>query len=195
MARNEADNLKRIGIWQLKKFGYLNNWKSGSIQWENIWLKRTDSIGIEVSTRSEDSYIRFRYSQTEDNGVKKNFDYKAKLVFTNCHYSGKRWWFICPLIKKGVPCNRRVGILYKNGDYFGCRHCYDLTYKSKNENRRSKYYHLFRIMDAYQKVEEIREDMKRNFYKGKPTKKFSKLVGIFEKNKPYYDLLEKRKVL
>jgi len=48
------------------------------------------------------------------------------------NFGGKRWWFHCPLIKDGQICNRRVGRLYlpSGGHYFGCRHCYDLTYPS-----------------------------------------------------------------
>jgi hypothetical protein len=47
-----------------------------------------------------------------------------------------RWWFVCPLVVNGRPCNRRVGKLYLPGAsrYFGCRHCYDLTYTSCQEH-------------------------------------------------------------
>jgi hypothetical protein len=47
-------------------------------------------------------------------------------------FGGSRWWFICPLIRYGIACNRRVGNLYlpPNRRYFGCRHCHGLTYRS-----------------------------------------------------------------
>lgn len=191
--KTEADNLKKIEIWWLKKFGYLNGWKSGGVEWTSGWSGDKSSIGITVSTMANENYIRFQYSQTEHNGEKKNFDYKARLVSTACNYGGERWWFVCPLTKNGVPCNRRVGVLYKDGDYFGCRHCYELTYQSKNENRSSKYHYLFRLLSSQKKIEKIRENMGREFYAGKPTKKFKKIMKIYEQDQPYYDLLRREK--
>jgi len=48
---------------------------------------------------------------------------------------GRRWWFTCPLVVAGVPCNRRVGRLYlpPGARYFGCRHCHRLVYRSSQE--------------------------------------------------------------
>jgi len=47
-----------------------------------------------------------------------------------------RFWFICPLGTDQGYCGKRVGKLYLpgNGTYFGCRHCYNLTYKSCKEH-------------------------------------------------------------
>lgn len=192
MAKSESDNLKKVEIWWLKKYGYLNGWKSGGIEWTSGWSDTKSSIGITVSTMDGENYIRFQYSQTDNNGEKTDFDYKARLVSTDCNYGGKRWWFICPLTKNGVACNRRVGVLYKDGDYFGCRHCYELTYKSKNENKHYKHYHLFRILETKQKIEKIEEKMKREFYAGKPTRKYKQIMKIHRNTMPYYDLLRSK---
>jgi hypothetical protein len=45
------------------------------------------------------------------------------------HLGGKRYWFLC-------GCGRRVGRLYlPTGErVFGCRHCYNLTYRSSQEH-------------------------------------------------------------
>ena len=50
----------------------------------------------------------------------------------------RRWWFRCLLVVDGRLCNRRVGKLYMppGGKYYGCRHCYDLTYESSQEAHR-----------------------------------------------------------
>ena len=61
-------------------------------------------------------------------------DYSVELVTTLCHLGGKRWWFICPLTRNGIPCGHRVRKLYQRGRYFGCRHCHDLTYRSTQES-------------------------------------------------------------
>lgn len=54
---------------------------------------------------------------------------------TTTNFGGKRWWFTCPLQRFGLPCNRRCGKLYlpRGARYFGCRKCYDLTYRSSQE--------------------------------------------------------------
>ena len=142
-----------------------------------------------------DNYIRFQYSQIEHNGESNDFDYTVKLISTNCNYGGKRWWFKCPLIKDGIPCNRRVGVLYKQGDYFGCRHCHDLTYSSKKENRNSIYFSLFKTLLSYKKIEEIQKTMKRDFYAGKPTRKLKRIMKLYEQTKPHSDLLKKEKTI
>jgi hypothetical protein len=50
-------------------------------------------------------------------------------------FGGLRWWFTCPLIVNGVACNRRVGKLFlpPGAQYFGCRHCHNLSYRSSQE--------------------------------------------------------------
>jgi hypothetical protein len=49
-----------------------------------------------------------------------------------------RWWFVCPLLVRGEACNRRVAKLYlpPSSRYFGCRHCYRLTYTSCQESHK-----------------------------------------------------------
>jgi hypothetical protein len=59
----------------------------------------------------------------------------VRLEMTPTQFGGRRWWFICPLIRNGVACNRRAGKLYSppGAKYFGCRQCFDLTYRSSQE--------------------------------------------------------------
>jgi len=100
--------------------------------------EKTGSIGFGVSTLEGDEYIHFQYTQTNRNSDEKTeLDYKVRIVSTSCNYSGRRWWFICPLVINGYACNRRVGILYlASGKYFGCRHCHNLTYESSKESHK-----------------------------------------------------------
>ena len=41
-------------------------------------------------------------AKPEENGKPERFDYPVRLVTTDCHLGGVRWWFICPLTKNGV---------------------------------------------------------------------------------------------
>jgi hypothetical protein len=65
-----------------------------------------------------------------------NVDYRVWLAATRPRFGGRRWWFLCPLSRDGRQCGRRVGKLSlpPGGRYFGCRHCYDLTYTSAQEH-------------------------------------------------------------
>jgi hypothetical protein len=58
-----------------------------------------------------------------------------ELEETRCHLGGSRCWFRCPRLRYGVPCRRRVRILYCPSDqFFGCRACHNLTYRSCREH-------------------------------------------------------------
>jgi hypothetical protein len=74
--------------------------------------------------------------------------YPVELTTTKPPHSGVRWWFLCPLVLRGVPCGRRVGKLYLPplDRYFGCRRCHDLTYRSCQTS--SKPSALFRRLAA-----------------------------------------------
>lgn len=132
------------------KFLNQHHYFDGGIRWGSLTWSRngqeTGNISLQVSTVEGDEHIRFMYTQTDrQTGEKTELDYKARIVSTACHYGGKRWWFICPLVVNGIPCNHRVGVLHlAGGKYFGCRHCYNLTYTSCKESHR--FDSLFRKM-------------------------------------------------
>jgi len=65
-------------------------------------------------------------------------DYFVRLVTTSPPVGGVRWWFVCPLVVNGRPCRKRVSKLYlpPGADFFGCRTCYGLTYRSAQEHNR-----------------------------------------------------------
>jgi hypothetical protein len=53
-----------------------------------------------------------------------------RLEKTLPNFGGHRWWFTCPMVVNGIPCNRRCCKLLFRGRYLGCRQCLDLTYWS-----------------------------------------------------------------
>ena len=79
--------------------------------------------------------MKLQYKFTESG---QEMDYPISLTHTVLAWGAKRWWFNCPLIKNGIPCNHRVGKLYlpPGYQYFGCRHCYNLTYSSCQESHK-----------------------------------------------------------
>ncbi len=132
-----VEECKSISAKWLKKYDYFIGYKPGGMSWSRGGEK-TGSIGFSVSTLEGDEYIRFQYTQTDRHTNEKvDLDYKVRLISAPCHFGGRRWWFICPLAKNGYACNRRVGALYlASGKYFGCRHCYNLTYESSKESHK-----------------------------------------------------------
>jgi hypothetical protein len=109
----------------------------GSLVWTNTYTKQqTASMGYELYFQPDGgAKLWLKYQSTFPNGEKRDSHYLIRLVTTAPHFGGVRWWFECPLVINGQACRRRVGKLYlpPSGVYFGCRHCYDLTYTSAQE--------------------------------------------------------------
>ncbi len=176
LGKPEAEGIKRIATSFLKKHNYFVGWRSGTITWTSGWSETKSSVGVVVVTGDDEEYLRIHYTQTDrDTGEKKDFDYKIPLLSTLCNYGGKRYWFRCPWYKNGRYCGRRVGVLYKGGDYFACRHCYNITYASRNA---SGYYKGF---VSAPDLDEQQMRVKRTHYAGKPTKQYKKLLRMEER--------------
>jgi hypothetical protein len=118
---------------------------SGRWRWANGQTgKETASIGYEVDmTDADDPRLWLSYTLTQTG---EQVRYAVRLQTSRVHRGGLRWWFTCPLLVGGWPCDRRVGKLYlpPGGRYFGCRHCYQLTYTSCQESHKGDA--LFRLM-------------------------------------------------
>jgi hypothetical protein len=182
MSKTEVEWCKKIEIWWLLRDMSIHGttYRSKTISWGDNGSR--GSVGADVSIWGEDKYVRFHYTQTDSYGEKKDFDYKVPLVETLCHFGGTRLWFQCSLSKGGKYCGRRVGVLYKDGDWFGCRHCYELTYSSRNTNKNYRYYPLFKVMELEQKIEDLHKKTVKFTHAGKPTKKRKKLAKLYEQS-------------
>ena len=185
MSKQEADWCKKIEIWWLLRDMENGDYRNKTISWGTNGDR--GSVGCVVDLSEDDPSVRFHYTQTDNySDEKKDFDYKVQLVETSCHFGGTRYWFKCHLYKSGVYCGRRVGVLYKDGDWFGCRHCYELTYSSRKANRKYKHYPLFRVLELETKAEKLEMKTRNYTYRGKPTKKRQKLNKIYQKMTYFY---------
>lgn len=130
--KTQVENCLKIDIFSLKKFLISGN--SGMIRW-HVRNQETGRIGYTVKGLNEPSAIRLYYTITPRSGDKIDIDFEVKLTKSTLSWGGERYWFLCPL----QNCNRRVGCLYlpPGGRYFGCRHCYELTYRSSQESHMS----------------------------------------------------------
>jgi hypothetical protein len=96
--------------------------------------EETASIGYEVNTTDMNfPWVRLYYTFTR---TQEHMNYKIRLQTTQPYVGGVHWWFTCPLLRLERACNCRVSKLYlpPGSRYYGCRHCYDLTYQSCQES-------------------------------------------------------------
>lgn len=68
----------------------------------------------------------------------------------------------------------------KAGDYFVCRHCYNLTYWSRKHNTNYSLNYWFRSKKAMEKVYQLEQELKRPEYAGKTTKKRRMLNQLYD---------------
>jgi hypothetical protein len=176
--KRTVEQCKSISISFLRKNGYLSGFRAGRIVWTNRSGEETASMGAIVSTSDGEGYMRLSYTMTDRNtGKETHFDYKVELVTTPCNLGGVRWWFICPLSRNGVYCGRRVGVLYRapRTDYYGCRHCYNLSYESRNDSQHGRLACLGHYFVLARRREQLLEGMTRWTYRSMPTRKAQRL--------------------
>jgi hypothetical protein len=92
---------------------------------------------------------------------------KITIDKTSCYFGGYRYWFICPGYERGVDCNSRVRILYRDDKKWGCRKCMNLTYRSQNLSG----------LDKLLGVEINLSEIKKKTYKGKLTRKYRRYLN------------------
>lgn len=188
-AKTTVEQATQLNIFKLKEFGLLRGYATSTLTWTWRLSGRKNSIGIIVDVR-DNPYVKVNYTTTDrSTGEKRDYDYTISLTTTPCNFGGKRYWFICPLSLNGVYCGRRVGTLYlaSGGNYFGCRHCYDLSYESRNESRLGQFGNIGFPLVAERKIEELYRQIKRWTWRGKPTKKVRKLKALEAKLDAYLD--------
>lgn len=164
------DECKTVSISFLRQHGYLklNNWQSGVITWSRNGNK-TGSISININTRLASPYLELDY--------KSNYTpikYQVDLVSIPSNIGkGVIWYFICPHTRK------RCRKLYLVGGYFYHRSAFrdcmyeKQTYSHNNRWLCNQFDKLFNSEKAY---EQIYSKHFKKQYKGKPTKRYLKLL-------------------
>lgn len=141
--RKTVESCIVLSIDSLNKKKCLYNGMEGTMTWSNNLGEVKNSIGISVviyPDHQQPSFIGLRYVSTNSYSQEKTeLDYTVGLETTPCNFGARRFWFICPLVSENKACKRRVAKLYlpSGGKYFGCRRCYNLTYKCQREHDKS----------------------------------------------------------
>lgn len=94
------------------------------------WLRSTANINFMVR-KEHGLLVELSYTLTPADREPEDIRYIVRLTSTPLPWGGLRYWFTCP----NTTCGQRVRMLYlpPGGKYFACRHCYNLTYKSVQE--------------------------------------------------------------
>ncbi len=142
------ENCLAISTTYLRKEGLLN--PDCETKGAFYWRDRNSSVGFSLLWRKEKPLLQLRYTAKDE-----SVDVVYPMIATYPYFGGVRWWFICPLSVNGVDCRRRVGKLYipPRQKYFGCRSCYDLSYKTRQEYDK-RYAHI-----SYDKIESMNQQM------------------------------------
>jgi len=178
--KREADIYSRISIFWLAPALRRSecDWKFPTFP-----IRGRINVRITLTTLTSGRYMVLEYDQPQEDGQVQHLRYSIKLVSTPCRYGGIRYWFICPLAVDGKECGRRVAVLYKFGYYFGCRHCHNLTYHSRN------------VSGVFRKVGVIDMSLLPNtsrlstvrYYKGKPTRRFKRAKKMYDRINLFVD--------
>lgn len=173
-----AESTRRIYLSKLKEWGYFPKGGGdiyGGVQWSS-YGERTSYISIQVNTSATVPHIRFMYrtrdwwEKSEDAWVSR--DYTFNLESKPCRYGGKKWFVRCGLSKNGVYCGRLARVLYSMNGWYGCRHCGNITYQ------RSNYSGRYRGFISIADLEDQEEKVRRQFYRGLPTRKYRRLLKM-----------------
>ena len=119
-----------LSVFEMCREGAVKPWTFTCGTW--LWISSENNVHYQVSPAGKSSVLVLRY---RINSSDENLDLRIPLVTTRPNFGSVRFWFICPLNVGGRGCHRRVAKLYlpPGGKYFGCRHCYDLSYTSAQE--------------------------------------------------------------
>lgn len=180
--KRTVESSTELSIFRLNGWGLLNGWHNTSLTWTRRNSGKQSSIGIVVDVTGQ-PYAKVNYAVTDRDGNKTDYDYKIQLISTPCRLGGVRYWFICPLVKNGIPCGRQVAKLYLVGSskYFGCRHCYNLTYESRNEPHFARPGGIGYSLKADRLIEELYQKVKHRTWRGRPTRKMRRITRLEEK--------------
>ncbi len=134
-SRTTTESQHWIDIRWLKKQKYLRPGTFGSLSWE----MRDEETGS-IRYRMEENRMVLYYRNRSHGGEWEDVEQAITFDRTPCNNGGHRTWFLCS------QCRGRVAVLYGNGKYFLCRHCYGLAYSSQQESR------LDRLMRKARKI-------------------------------------------
>lgn len=170
--KSTVESSLQLKISKLREWGYLKGYGTGKLTWSDGWGHESN-ISCQTDIRCGQPYVRLCYTFTNLREETRAYDYRICLRKTPCNLGGYRWWFICTL------CMRKVAsiMLSSQSPLFVCRTCQNLSYVSRQRYSR-QFIAMGRLFDYEKKIERLSEQIKRYYYRRRPTKKYRKLLAI-----------------
>jgi hypothetical protein len=163
------DNALQMSIKKLNEWGYLKSGQEFKTQLD--WSRNGNPIGsisIKINTMSKNPYIELDYKFRDDPR-----NYKVDLVSVKSNLGkGVIWYFVCP------ETNKRCRVLYSIGGYFLHREAFSgCMYESQTQSKKNRELEKFAMYFQTSKLKsEIYSKHFKKMYKGKPTKRYLKLL-------------------
>ena len=124
----KVESCRSIDVNKLNKAGIL---QPGYVQG---WQWKSDGKQVaQINMRAEVGWLHLSYRVRIAGGAWECIEEPIRIIRLPCSYGGSRPYFLCPRVRKGITCNRRVVKLHGATRYFLCRHCSHIAYASQSE--------------------------------------------------------------
>jgi hypothetical protein len=156
-----------LSIFRLNKMGMLAGRRSIPITWASTMTGKETTIFLTADVTG-DPHVQLEYTISDSTGNTQDYDYQVSLLTSHCNLGGIRYWFACP------ECLEKVATIYLTpGDVlFRCRHCNNLTYRSRNRCLIESFGHTSR------QIEKLRSEIRRWTWGNRPTRKVRRLCAL-----------------
>ena len=180
------DRCHTVSIGDMKRWGSLNpgQWRNGSVYWER-GVERVASVGYTafISPEPGQAYIQFNYSYDGE-----PVQWRVPLLSVPANIGkGLVWFFRCPVT--GTRCKKLHLI---DGRFMHRSAVRGAMYKRQTQSK--KWRTLSRCFDAYDIGAAVLEEMQKPYfkeeYRGKPTRRYDRLLRKAERAEREVDVRE-----
>lgn len=128
--KQKAENCRSLDVNRINRKGCLKHGRQGN--W--VWSRDGQEIA-RIGYKAEQGRFVLDYKIRQYGGDWVPVTQHIAITQADCHYGNQRAYFRGPGVLNGRHCGRRVVKLFLGGNYFLCRHCYNVTYASQSEER------------------------------------------------------------
>jgi len=156
-----ASNLFTLGVNFLSDTGFF-----GESQKKVVVLTKPlgGILPIQLKFSKDQQSLRLSYPYQQESEELVVNTTAVEIAKTACHFGGHRFWFICP-----AKCGKRVGKLYYHKGAFACRHCHDVTYKSKHVNPSVRTSDMYKRLRLSEQIIALGSGLSQAVYDGSQT--------------------------
>jgi len=123
-----TENQLWLNIHLLGKKGCLHPGLAGTL----TWLRGELRIGYIAYFVEADGMILSFWWKLQESSDWKHVEQAVAFDRTDCYFGGQRTWFLCS------RCQARAAVIYCITNYFICRKCCGLVYKSQHQTKANR---------------------------------------------------------